>query len=91
MEFNKTGPCGGAPTCGPTSLLRSGKDAMPFRGGAVLTTYMGDFIPPVLMPGYSGHLPGVSQCSGSTYGDCTKRHFQTFRHEILTQQVVSPI
>lgn len=80
---------GVCPGQGPMSVLRSGKDVMPFRQGTVLTTYMGDFIPPAVMPGYLGHLPGVSKCAGKTYGAATMDYFQTYRNEVLTHQVVS--
>jgi len=71
----------------PISVLRSGKDVMPFRQGSVITTYMGDYIPPSIMPGYLGHLPGVSMACGSTFGGATQKHFRIYRQELLSRQV----
>lgn len=70
----------------PISVLRTGKDVMPFRQGVVVTTYMGDYIPPVVMPGYMGHLPGVSMDCGRTYGGATQKHFRVFRQELMDRQ-----
>jgi len=84
-------PCldlsGVPPGAPPISVLRTGKDVMPFRQGVVVTTYMSDFIPPNLMPGYCGHLPKVSTAFGNTYGNETKKYFQNYRHEILSRCV----
>ncbi|CAL8107579.1 unnamed protein product [Orchesella dallaii] len=71
----------------PINLLRTGKDVLPYRQGVVVTTYMGDYIPPVLMPGYQGHLPGVSTACGNTYGGATQKHFRNFRQELLGRQI----
>lgn len=93
MSCNACFPCldyNGVPAgTGPISVLRSGKDVMPFRQGSVITTYMGDFIPPVIMPGYQGHLPGISTSCGNTYGGATQKHFRTFRQELMERHVRS--
>jgi len=71
----------------PISVFRTGKDVMPFREGTVITSYMADYIPPNLMPGYMGHLPKISHSFGNTYGAETKKYFQNYRHEILSRSV----
>ncbi len=70
-------------------MLRSGRDVMPFRVGPSLTTYMVDYIPPILMPGYNGGLPGVSTCFANTSGSVTKKNLQSERSDILGSRVVS--
>jgi len=91
MSCNAMSPCldfSGTPTGqNPVSVLRAGKDIMAFRQGTVITTYMGDYIPPVVMPGYMGHLPGVSWSCGNTFGGATQKHFRIYRQELLSRQV----
>lgn len=72
---------------GPINLLRTSKDVMPFRQGTVVSSNMADFIPPVLMPGYLGHLPGVSTACGNTFGGATQRYFRTFRQELMERHI----
>ena len=91
MACNAYKPCldySGVPNgTQPISVLRSGKDVMPFKQGTVITTYMGDYIPPSVMPGYLGHLPGVSTSCGHTFGGATQKHFKIYRQDLLSRQV----
>lgn len=51
---------------------------------------MNDFLPPILMPGYCGHLPTIAKTAfGNTYGGATKKFFLDYRHQILTNSAVS--
>lgn len=75
---------------GTLMLLRtSGRDVLPFRCGPSLTTYMVDYIPPILMPGYTGGYPGISTCFSTTGGAVTRRNLQSERIDILGSRVVS--
>jgi len=70
----------------PISVHRTGKDVLPFREGIVVTTYMTDFLPPVLMPGYQGHIPTIAKGAfGNTFGAANKKQLQDYRHEILSE------
>jgi len=72
---------------GTLMLLRSSRDVLPFRCGPSLTTYMVDYIPPILMPGYTGGYPAISTCFSTTGGAVTRRNLQSERIDILGSRV----
>ncbi|XP_051009297.1 protein FAM166C [Acomys russatus] len=51
--------------------------------GTLLTEFNATFVPPTLMPGYKGHVPGVASSFGSTYGTTTFKYFQDLRSTAL--------
>ncbi|XP_054979455.1 protein FAM166C [Sorex araneus] len=57
---------------------------MAFRSaGTLLTDFNAAFLPPGLMPGYQGHIPGVAFSFGSPYGSTTFKHFQDERRAAM--------
>ncbi|KAM7325158.1 hypothetical protein ACRRTK_015411 [Alexandromys fortis] len=48
--------------------------------GTLLTEFNAAFVPPALMPGYKGHVPGVASSFGSPYGNTTFKYFQDLRN-----------
>lgn len=76
------------PGHGTLLTVRSGRDVLPYRVGPALSTYMVDYIPPVLMPSYNGGLPGVAICFANTGSSATKKNLQTERSDILGNRVV---
>ena len=77
----------------PISVHRiHGAGSMPLREGVLVTTYLNDYIPPVLMPGYQGHVPTIAKMSiGNTYGGDTIKYFKNYRHKELSHSAVSII
>ncbi|KAI5948283.1 Protein FAM166C [Manis javanica] len=51
--------------------------------GTLLTEFTAAYVPPGLMPGYEGHVPGVAFTFGSTYGTTTLKYFQDHRNAAL--------
>lgn len=74
---------------GAKSLNEGSKIVMPFRQGPTLTTYMVDYIPPSVMPRYSGGLPCISTCFANTSGSEPRKTLQSERCDILGARVVS--
>jgi len=71
----------------PISIHRTtGKDIMPFREGVRITTYMNDYIPPALSPGYMGQLSTIAKCSGGGCGGPDIR-FKNYRNDLLARVV----
>ncbi|ERE67381.1 putative UPF0573 protein C2orf70 like protein [Cricetulus griseus] len=57
---------------------------MAFRSaGTLMTEFNAAFVPPALMPGYKGHVPGVASSFGSPYGTITFKYFQDLRNTAL--------
>ncbi|XP_017654125.1 UPF0573 protein C2orf70 homolog [Nannospalax galili] len=48
--------------------------------GTLLTEFNATFVPPALMPGYQGHVPGVASSFGSSYGNTAIKYFQDYRN-----------
>ncbi|XP_047638419.1 protein FAM166C [Phacochoerus africanus] len=53
--------------------------------GTLLTEFKAAYMPPGLMPGYQGHVPGAAFSFGSTYGATTLKYFQDQRNAALEQ------
>ncbi|XP_075411920.1 ciliary microtubule inner protein 2C [Tenrec ecaudatus] len=53
--------------------------------GTLLTEFNAAYVPPSLMPGYHGHIPGVAFSCGSTYGNTTLKFFQDHRNRAMEQ------
>uniref|UniRef100_A0A8D0SWC1 Ciliary microtubule inner protein 2C n=1 Tax=Sus scrofa TaxID=9823 RepID=A0A8D0SWC1_PIG len=53
--------------------------------GTLLTEFKAAYVPPGLMPGYQGHVPGAAFSFGSTYGATTLKYFQDQRNAALEQ------
>ncbi|KAG8522466.1 UPF0573 protein C2orf70 [Galemys pyrenaicus] len=51
--------------------------------GTLLTEFNASYVPPSLMPGYQGHVPGVAFSFGSPYGTTTFKYFQDHRNAAL--------
>ncbi|XP_021084883.1 protein FAM166C [Mesocricetus auratus] len=51
--------------------------------GTLMTEFNATFVPPALMPGYKGHVPGVAASFGSSYGTTTFKYFQDLRNKAL--------
>ncbi|KAB1267124.1 UPF0573 protein C2orf70-like protein [Camelus dromedarius] len=51
--------------------------------GTLLTEFNAAYVPPGLMPGYQGHVPGVAFSFGSPYGTTTLKYFQDQRNAAL--------
>ncbi|KAI4587445.1 hypothetical protein MJG53_005232 [Ovis ammon polii x Ovis aries] len=51
--------------------------------GTLLTEFNAAYVPPGLMPGYKGHVPGVASSFGSSYGATTLKYFQDQRNAAL--------
>ncbi|KAK1333224.1 hypothetical protein QTO34_006764 [Cnephaeus nilssonii] len=51
--------------------------------GTLLSEFNAAYVPPALMPGYRGHVPGVASSFGSTYGSTTLKYFQDYRHAAM--------
>ncbi|CAH6786893.1 protein FAM166C [Phodopus roborovskii] len=51
--------------------------------GTLMTEFNATFVPPALMPGYKGHVPGVASSFGSPYGTTTFKYFQDLRNTAL--------
>ncbi|XP_049640452.1 protein FAM166C [Suncus etruscus] len=59
---------------------------MAFRSaGTLLTDFNAAFLPPGLMPGYQGHMPGMAFSFGSPYGSTTFKHFQDQRNKAMAK------
>ncbi|KFO23363.1 protein FAM166C isoform X2 [Fukomys damarensis] len=53
------------------------------RAGTLLTEFNAAYVPPSLMPGYQGHVPGVASSFGSPYGATTLKYFQDHRNTAM--------
>nr|XP_019590833.1 PREDICTED: UPF0573 protein C2orf70 homolog [Rhinolophus sinicus] len=51
--------------------------------GTLLTEFNAAYVPPALMPGYQGHVPGVAFAFGCPYGTATLKYFQDHRNTAL--------
>ncbi|XP_027789159.2 ciliary microtubule inner protein 2C [Marmota flaviventris] len=51
--------------------------------GTLLTEFNAAFVPPSLMPGYRGHVPGVDFSFGAPYGTITLKYFQDHRNAAM--------
>ncbi|XP_005400493.1 PREDICTED: UPF0573 protein C2orf70 homolog [Chinchilla lanigera] len=51
--------------------------------GTLLTEFNAAYVPPSLMPGYQGHVPGVAFSFGSPYGTTTLKYFQDHRNAAM--------
>ncbi|CAK6434996.1 unnamed protein product [Pipistrellus nathusii] len=51
--------------------------------GTLLSEFNAAYVPPALMPGYRGHVPGVATSFGSTYGSTTFKYFQDCRQAAM--------
>ncbi|KAF7470961.1 hypothetical protein GHT09_017803 [Marmota monax] len=51
--------------------------------GTLLTEFNAAFVPPSLMSGYRGHVPGVDFSFGAPYGTITLKYFQDHRNAAM--------
>ncbi|XP_012643637.1 ciliary microtubule inner protein 2C [Microcebus murinus] len=51
--------------------------------GTLLTEFNAAYVPPSLMPGYHGHVPGLAFSFGSPYGTTTFNYFQRRRNAAM--------
>nr|XP_020010790.1 LOW QUALITY PROTEIN: UPF0573 protein C2orf70 homolog [Castor canadensis] len=51
--------------------------------GTLLSEFNAAYVPPALMPGYQGHVPGVAFAFGASYGTNTFRYFQDHRNAAM--------
>ncbi|XP_012507930.1 PREDICTED: UPF0573 protein C2orf70 homolog [Propithecus coquereli] len=51
--------------------------------GTLLTEFNAAYVPPSLMPGYQGHVPGAAFSFGSPYGTTTLKYFQDHRNAAM--------
>nr|XP_004669411.1 protein FAM166C [Jaculus jaculus] len=57
--------------------------------GTLLTEFNATFVPPALMPGYQGHIPGVAYSFGSPYGTTTLKYFQDHRNTAMEKSLMA--